>query len=304
MLNKTIVCMLLFLLLSACPSEQPGGDAARKQSGASAGSAGEGSALQPAGTGPSIDIVPKDASCNPVFHVISRDSTLSSAHIEWLVNGSSIDGATGAQFQSLEMKKNDRVQARITVGQEAAWSDSVEVKNCPPQINTIKLMPEIFKPQDALTVEVTTKDIDGDAVQVLYAWSKNGKPAGEERLLAVPLQRGDTVSITVTPFDGEAYGEPAILKREILNYPPVIIEHSAYVLESNMLTYQTKAQDPDGDVLTYSLESAVKGMEIDPASGELRWSLPSEFKGKEKAAIVVSDGHGGTARYVLQITIQ
>jgi hypothetical protein len=45
-------------------------------------------------------------------------------------------------------------------------------------------------------------------------------------------------------------------------------------------------------------------MAIDKSSGLITWNVPAEFKGKKSVSLVVTDGHGGTARYVLNITIQ
>jgi hypothetical protein len=69
-------------------------------------------------------------------------------------------------------------------------------------------------------------------------------------------------------------------------------------------TYQVRASDPDGDALTYSMESPVKGMAIDPATGLLQWNVPAEFKGKTDVSITVGDGNGGTSTYSVTITIQ
>ena len=85
-------------------------------------------------------------------------------------------------------------------------------------------MPETFKAGDTLYVDVVGSDIDGDEVTILYEWTKNGEPAGTEKQIGVPIKRGDKISIKITPFDGETYGQPVVLRREIGNLPPVIIE--------------------------------------------------------------------------------
>ena len=71
-----------------------------------------------------------------------------------------------------------------------------------------------------------------------------------------------------------------------------------------MYTYQVKASDPDGDALAYSLESPPEGLHIDASAGLLKWMVPKDFIGTQNVSIIANDGHGGTAKYVLEIIIQ
>ena len=60
--------------------------------------------------------------------------------------------------------------------------------------------------------------------------------------------------------------------------------------------YAAHAQDPDGDRLTYALESAPPGMAIDPASGVINWTVdPQGGVGDYKVRIVAKDEQGLTA---------
>jgi hypothetical protein len=84
----------------------------------------------------------------------------------------------------------------------------------------------------------------------------------------------------------------------------MIVEHKDLSFDDTTYTYQVKATDPDGDTLAYSLESPQDGITIDPSTGLLKWVVPKEFKGKKDVSITVSDGHGGTAKYNLTISIR
>jgi hypothetical protein len=86
--------------------------------------------------------------------------------------------------------------------------------NAPPEIARVKIMPEVFKPGDALSVEAEGKDVDGDAVSFRYEWTRNGEPVGKESRIETPIKRGDKVSVKVTPFDGESYGIPLVMNRD------------------------------------------------------------------------------------------
>jgi hypothetical protein len=196
------------------------------------------------------------------------------------------------------------IEARATIGDAVVMSNPVTIRNSPPEIGKVKMMPETYKPGDALSVDVTAADPDGEPVSILYAWSKNGAPAGTAERVSFALQRGDKITVSMTPFDGEDQGKSVFLEREIINIPPVILDHREFSFDGTTYSYQAKASDPDGDTLTYSLDSASNGMTIDSANGLLTWIVPPEFKGKKNVSIIVSDGHGGTAHYNLGITIR
>lgn len=169
----------------------------------------------------------------------------------------------------------------------------IKVTNTPPELSRVKIMPEVFKPGDTLYVDVSGSDIDGDEVKILYEWTKNGMPAGNDKRIEGQIKRGDRVSVKITPFDGEVNGRTIILHREIGNLPPMIIENKEFNFDGKVYTYQIKAEDPDGDSLSFSLKSSPSGMVIDPTTGLIHWKVPSGFRGKSIITVSVTDGHGG-----------
>lgn len=186
-------------------------------------------------------------------------------------------------------------------------SNIVKIRNAAPELTKIKIMPETFKAGDTLYVDVIGSDIDGDEVTILYEWTKNGESAGTEKHIGVPIKRGDKLSIKLTPFDGESYGQPVILFREIGNMPPMIVEDKNSLkphFDGAMFSYQVKAVDPDNDTLAYSLKTAPAGMTIEKTTGLIQWTVPQDFKGKAEIIVVVSDGHGGEAlqSFVFELT--
>lgn len=153
-------------------------------------------------------------------------------------------------------------------------------------------------------MDVSGSDIDGDEVTITYEWAKNGESAGNDKKIETSLKRGDKFSVKITPFDGESYGRPIVLHREIRNMHPTIIEDKKFVFDGKVWSYQVKATDPDGDPLTYSLKTALSGMTIEPSTGFIKWNVPPEFKGKAPVTVSVKDGHGGEAvqSFTLEIT--
>jgi hypothetical protein len=229
---------------------------------------------------------------------------LAGAKAEWLVNGMPVPGAEGFSFKAGGTTKGDTVQAKVTVQGREVLSNIVGIKNAPPELTKVKIMPEVFKPGDRLGVDVSAEDPDGDDVTVRYEWTKNGEPAGDGREIEGPVRRGDKVEVRIAPFDGEVEGTPVILKREISNMPPMIGEGGKFNFDGRVCTYQVTATDPDGDALTYSLKGAPSGMTVDPETGAIRWNVPLDFAGKASFTAVVNDGHGGESEQNLSFTIK
>ncbi|HBX43181.1 MAG TPA: hypothetical protein DEH27_05045 [Deltaproteobacteria bacterium] len=176
--------------------------------------------------------------------------------------------------------------------------------NAPPEIRSVKFVPEIFRPGDSLGVEVSGSDPDGDEVTFEYAWEKNGTPAGSGSRIEGALQRKDAIAVTITPFDGEVRGRPLTLRREIRNVPPSIEGVKDARLEGDLYSCSILATDGDGDPLTYALKESPPGMSIETPTGTIRWEIPPAVTGKVPVTVVVSDGNGGEASYSMAVTIQ
>jgi hypothetical protein len=252
-----------------------------------------------------LEITPKDPMRNSTLILISKGFNLPEAVITWMVNGQPVADVSGPRITVSEVQKGDTVQASASVAGVAVLSDTVEIKNSPPEITSVNFMPETFKPgDDALSVGAEATDPDGDAVSLSYEWIINGQSVGTGSRLEAKPKRGDKIFIKVIPFDGTDYGSAVTMEKTIVNMPPVIFENKEGGFDGSTYSYQVKASDPDGDTLTYSLESPPAGMTIDPSSGLLKWVVPQEFKGVKNATINVNDGNGGNTKYSITITIK
>jgi Putative Ig domain len=292
---KTILVILFTVLLCfSCSSEKPGTTVAK----GSLPAGGE------TGAPYAVEIYPNGATRNSALRLTSRGFDLSSAKIEWLVNGRPYATAMSTQFAGADAAKGDSIQARAVIQGREVVSNTVRILNTPPEITTVKFVPEIIKYGDALGIEAVGSDVDGDSVTFLYEWTVNGEPAGNGKSIETVLKRGDKIRVKITPTDGEANGRSVIVNREIANWPPVIIEHKEFSSDESVYTYQVKASDPDGDTLTYSMESPTNGLTIDSSTGLLKWVAPPDFKGDKNITVVVADGHGGIVKYTLKFTIQ
>ena len=67
--------------------------------------------------------------------------------------------------------------------------------------------------------------------------------------------------------------------------------------------YFVRAQDADGDILSYRLDKAPSGMTINSASGEVRWNATTAQVGKHSIVIVADDGRGGAAKQEFDLQV-
>lgn len=304
-MNKLFPLIITIFFVLSCTSGKSGAISEKKPSEAASGNA-SGAMRQagPASGAATLEITPGEAVRNSILNLNAKGFNLSEAAIVWLVNDTIADDSSSPQFRPTDVVRGDAIQAKAVLKDQTILSNIVTIGNNPPKITSVKLLPEVFKPGDTLNIAAEGTDVDGDPVSFLYEWTKNGAPAGNAKNLASPVQRGDKISIKITPFDGLEYGSPVVIEREIRNMPPVIVEHKEFNFDGSVYTYQVKASDPDGDTLAYSLQSPPSGMTIDPSSGLLKWVVPKEFKGKKSVVAAVSDGKGGTATYAIEITIR
>jgi hypothetical protein len=303
MQNIIWTLLLFILILPSCSSDKQTGQV-RNASGTNEIAALPGPSASPAIDRYTLEISPKKVIRDSTVNLIVTGFDVRDARIEWLINGAISESANPTQFRLSDARKGDTLQARAFIRGREILSNEVEIGNSLPEISSVRILPEIIKPGDALSVAAEGNDADGDSVTMLYEWTVNGSPAGNKEKIESPVKRGDKVCIRITPCDPEGRGRVFVMNREIQNNPPVIQEHRDFNFDGTVYTYQVKAYDPDEDALAYSLEEAPAGMSIDKSAGLITWKVPAEFKGDAGATAVVQDGNGGIARYSLKISIK
>lgn len=200
--------------------------------------------------------------------------------ISWYSNGQLVDGAEGATLDGAALKKGDALYCRVVptdLQAEGATFDSnfATVTNSPPTIGSVALGPDGANGATDLECSAAAiQDPDGDEVETAYAWTVNGESVegeDESTLPAEHIGKDDEVSCTVTPYDGEVWGE-GVTPEE-----PLVILNALPTFESAQLTpeegdelslFACAAQgwsDPDGDLFeaTYSWE--VNGETVEEA---------------------------------------
>lgn len=120
----------------------------------------------------------------------------------------------------------------------------------------------------------------------------------------MPHQTGEhTVTINVTtPCGARATQTFTLTVLHVTNQPPVITSTPITTSQAGvMYHYTVTAEDPDGDVLSYSLSIAPAGMTINTTTGQIQW-LPLA-KDSFPVQVQVSDGRGGAATQSFVIAI-
>jgi hypothetical protein len=308
-MHKFIICIVLALLLS-CSSDEPRSSAPKEAKPPTPQAPKKAPAYAPDKKPVedySIEISPGRAKRDTSLTLLFEGFQPEKAKINWLVNGREVSTLSDYTFNINDegATKGDTIQAKALIGEVEEFSNEVKVVNSLPSLSSIKIMPEVFKPGDKISVEAEATDPDNDLVTLFYEWKLNGLPAGLDTRMEGTLKRGDEFSVLVTPHDGEKYGKALLLQREVSNMPPEFQQNEKYDFrfEGQTYTFQARATDPDEDDITFALKSGPKDMTVDSETGYVKWVVPADFSGDQTFVLTASDGHGGEAIQSFELSI-
>ena len=239
----TLIALLTVLMFSC--SEQP-------QSTQSLTVNKDAAVSQSEDTAHPVNIRPLKARKNSTIILTADSSLTNGGTISWYINGRVDKSAEGFRFSSNDLSKGDIVQTVIVNSEEKFHSNEITIHNTPPLFLDAGITPAAPKIGSILQVNIKANDIDNDTLSYKYEWSLNDTFAGEENYLEADLKRGDNISVTITPYDGEEYGRPLTVKTQVRNSLPVFTDSSPS-FQGELYEYQLSATDPDGDILLYSL---------------------------------------------------
>lgn len=151
--------------------------------------------------------------------------------------------------------------------------------NQAPYIRALSMAPESPRTTDAITASVEVIDPEGAALDLSYAWFRNGEPLPGQTgrtLSSSEHLRDDVISVEVTADDGRL---TASLRRDVtvvdsptvfsmLSPPPDAIAHG------ETASFRIGFSDPDHDPLpesTFRVDHGPAGMEVD-ADGRVTWT--------------------------------
>lgn len=181
-----------------------------------------------------------------------------------------------------------------------------EGPNRPPKLGKMSFLPAAPKAGDGLRIQVEASDPEGGIVELEYSWLVNGRPASQFRRDNVPagsFHKGDRVSVEVLARDSEGMeAKDTSAELTIGNSAPMFTADPRDL--GGIEGFKVKAEDPDKDMLGYSLSGAPQGMTVDPKTGVLHYKGSAEEPGGHYAVVVkVDDGDGGTAEWRFEVDV-
>ena len=177
-------------------------------------------------------------------------------------------------------------------------SNAVTVDNSAPSIDTVSISPDPGVVTDTLECSYEGfDDADDGADESTYSWTVDGVEVGTDSTLSGAFVKGDTVTCTVTPYDGSDEGDAVSAEVEIINTAPsidsvAISPDPVYAADTLSCAYVGWADDDgDGSESTYLWE--IDGVVVGTAS-----TLSGVFVGNDEVSCTVTptdDEEDGTS---------
>lgn len=265
--------------------------------------AGEGGSpsLNHAPTLRSVEILPRTIALDQQISVRAEafdpDADLITYRYKWRVNGTISPGETHSSFSAKTLKRGDRLSVEVTpydgsIEGAPVAADAV-VANAAPQVTQLLLEPSEVRVGDRVHLEVTGSDLDEDPIEYRFRWWRNNSEVADgdvSELDTNEFAKGDTIVVEVTPSDPISKGKSKISTPiTILNSAPKITTVPPNTIERGRFIYAVRADDPDGDRLTYALEASPPGMKIDKVTGRIEWPLTGKLVGNHKVRVIATD---------------
>ena len=190
----------------------------------------------------------------------------------WKVNGQAVSQATTLDGSSFN--RNDTVLCELIpfdgqVQGITISSNAVTIANSAPRVLSVLIGP--LSPDKNSTVTATISgwlDPDGDAPAYNYSWTVNGMPVSiNSRLDSSYFSRGDTIELTVEPYDDYTVGSQVRSNQlTVGNTPPsltqVAVLPNSPRTSNNIVAYPLGFRDLDGDTASYTYTWSINGTRI------------------------------------------
>jgi hypothetical protein len=190
----------------------------------------------------------------------------------WFVDG--VEVSTETSIDSSLFDKHQAIHLVVTPWDDdepgaAVTSNTATAVNTPPEITSLALTPSALYTDDTVAASVSTTDADGDAVSLSYAWSVDGVATSETGSSldgASWFDKHQSVSVVVTPNDGEEDGGDESASVAVLNSPPsapvlrIDPEEPEAAVDDLVCSIVTEPVDPDGDSWDVSFAWTVDGV--------------------------------------------
>ncbi len=196
-------------------------------------------------------------------------------------------GYSGGQVVTCELTAHDGVDGGNTV------ETSINIGNTAPELSAVSISPDPAASTDTLTCSWSgfTDPDDSDSDLSFATWSVNGSELGSGTTFSSAFTGGDTVTCTVTPYDGEDEGTPLSDSVVIDNTAPsitnVTISPSPATASDTLSCGYSGYSDPDGDPDDSRREWSVNGSAVSSDT-----SLSGLFVGGDTVSCEVTPSDG------------
>jgi len=224
----------------------------------------------------------------------------------WEINGEPVKGQNGDVLPAGIVRKGDRVTVRVSSDKGSVKAEAT-IADSPPKIEALTFQDAHVQRGQDIVLQPRATDPDGHDVSFHYRWLLNGEDLLNDSpsLAGDSFHKGDRISIQVTPDDGEEKGEVfQSVPFTVPDAPPRFVTTPPKQFQSWEYSYASQATDPDGDALTYALDTAPQGMTIDAHSGRVQWRIPADASGKHRIAITATDPDGMKAVQKFDLTFK
>lgn len=223
---------------------------------------------------------------------------------QWYVNDVPLAGATQGTLDSGLVKRGDRVAVEVVASDGKNDSKPFRLQpstivNTPPVVSRAAVEPEHIPLGEKLKAKVEVRDPDQDEISLVYRWKRNGdvfKEGPEDTLDTVGLKSGDLLQVEIIARDPQSQGKAVLsLPAIVSNGAPSIVSRPRTDIVEGRYEYLVQATDPDGEAVTYRLETAPPGMQINIHSGLITWQSTAGQVGRHQVKVVVQDQQGATS---------
>ena len=237
----------------------------------------------------------------------SNDPDGSIVSYEWDFNdGATTTGAIVTHVFNTPGHYTVTLKATDDDGAPDTYPLSVHI-NAPPEIAST---PAGITNEDSLyTYDVEATDADGDTLTYSLTAFPSGmsidSASGLIQWTPVQAQVGNN-AVTVEVSDDKGRVTPQSFTISVLNVNDAPLITSSAVtsaMEKTLYVYDVEAVDEDGDVISYSLDSAPSGMSIDSATGLIQWTPAQAHVGEQSVTVKASDGLGGEGTQSFTIAV-
>jgi hypothetical protein len=167
-----------------------------------------------------------------------------------------------------------------------------EAPNQPPQILSLRLLPDDPRPSDRIAIVLEARDPERDALEIEIEWYLNDSlvHAGPElEMPRMELVRGDQLYAVVYARDSEHEVEAETDSLEVANQPPRITRLELVPTTPSGVDHMMAVPaglDPEGDSLEYVFRWRKNGRELEGQVGEVL--EPDQFRRGDEIRVEVA----------------